>query len=249
LWSPEILAANLEWGLEELRYPEVLRLLVSIPTSFKKHDKGQLIKNTTYALKSVVCHVGAHYLTFVRHDSGWLLQNDDKPIQELHSWYDVVLQLLSDDFKPILINYEKDQSGRHLKTDFKFDADSILPLYLLAKQKQDVMDQVLHPRNSQEPDFHYCDLCQNLLLPDVETCVCGKANAYFEEGKCFESDSVINQEDQNFIRDREPPDDDEERSNYNNSTVIETDIENTGQNLTVNQNEEEMTATFENLSD
>ena len=84
----------------------------SIGEMFLVDPADMLPEDTFYLLKGVVCFVGAHYFTFIRHQSEvqkpeWLLFDDDKPIQAFSSWEAVLNNILQFGNLPTLLLYEK----------------------------------------------------------------------------------------------------------------------------------------------
>lgn len=86
----------------------------AIPTKVFLGDVYRLSKdlNPEYILKSVVCFLGAHYMTYIKKKNSrgkkiWKLYDDDRSIKEYKSWNDVLNQILDNGTLPTVLMYEK----------------------------------------------------------------------------------------------------------------------------------------------
>jgi hypothetical protein len=99
---PTVLTLNINWFNNQVPYTDTLLFCSSIPSKFhlnnlytvgtQTSDKSQVEEpNPEYILKSVVCFLGAHYMTYIKKTNifgkkVWKLYDDDKHIKEYKSW-------------------------------------------------------------------------------------------------------------------------------------------------------------------
>lgn len=110
---------NISWYDTQIRYDEAFKFAMAIATRFCITDLFSVppadlhAEDTIYRLKSVVCFVGAHYFSFIRHESSitkkaeWHYFDDDKPIQVFPSWEAVLNNILRFGYMPCLLVYER----------------------------------------------------------------------------------------------------------------------------------------------
>ncbi len=63
--APEVFVMNLQWNGEPTPL-EILRMLVSVPETFKLSDLFTSNLNEKYIFKGMICYQAAHYLAFFR---------------------------------------------------------------------------------------------------------------------------------------------------------------------------------------
>lgn len=95
---------------------ETLNFAISITHSFRLDqlyckdmpDTGKAIQ---YALKGIVCFLGAHYMSFikskVKKEFVWKLFDDGKDITILPTWADVMGKIIQFQIQPTLLIYQK----------------------------------------------------------------------------------------------------------------------------------------------
>jgi hypothetical protein len=120
---PEVYIINVSWFGNELTYIETFNFAISIPHLFKikdmyAEDFSQMTQGREkYRLKGLVCFLGAHYMSFIRHDSedgnssGWKLYDDAKDVILYSSWADVLMQIITYKIQPTLLVFEKNKSN------------------------------------------------------------------------------------------------------------------------------------------
>ena len=97
---------------------DTLRFSCSIPQQFnisELFDLDQTPKEEGYMLKSVICFLGAHYMTYIKSrnitEHGtipfWKLYDDNKPIQQFQSWSEILEKILEYGTLPTMLIYEK----------------------------------------------------------------------------------------------------------------------------------------------
>ena len=125
---------------------DTLRFCVAIPQRFYLSDLYELTdasegKNgPEYILQSVVCFLGAHYMSYVKKKGDntdqslpmWKLYDDDKPVQIYMSWKEIMEKILEFGTLPTVLVYEK-VHPQNTDND-AFDKMSSSELYQLDKR-------------------------------------------------------------------------------------------------------------------
>ena len=65
--QPEVLLLNINWDGLETSYTDVLKFVISIPSRIETRELFVSDQNETYVLRGLVCFLGAHYLTYIKH--------------------------------------------------------------------------------------------------------------------------------------------------------------------------------------
>mmetsp|Transcript_8248 Transcript_8248/g.12622 ORF Transcript_8248/g.12622 Transcript_8248/m.12622 type:complete len:127 (-) Transcript_8248:2052-2432(-) len=103
---------------------DTLRFSCSIPTRFNLADLFDVSdeKNEAYVLKSVVCFLGAHYMTYIKQKMTmpdgiipcWKLYDDSKPVTTFYRWEEIIEQILESGTLPTILIYERlDKSNKN----------------------------------------------------------------------------------------------------------------------------------------
>lgn len=58
---------NISWYSSEVPYADTLMFATSISQRFQVSQLYSHAPDATYSLKGVVCFLGAHYMTFIKH--------------------------------------------------------------------------------------------------------------------------------------------------------------------------------------
>ena len=90
---PEVLILNVNWDGLESSHNDILKFVISIPSRINTNELFESDQNQTYVLRGLVCFLGAHYLTYIKHSQVWKLYNDEE-ILTFPRWGDVVQKLL-----------------------------------------------------------------------------------------------------------------------------------------------------------
>jgi hypothetical protein len=114
---PEILILNVNWHSNTVSYKEILNFSVAIPLRFRIADMYNFEHSSDdsaseFELKSLVCFVGAHYMTFIKHSVNqsppvWHLYDDAKEIKMYTDWKDIISKIVQYQILPTLLIYEK----------------------------------------------------------------------------------------------------------------------------------------------
>lgn len=124
---PNVLTLNINWFCQQVPYMDTLQFYACIPSRFclsdlyeieNNHKTGPSEKDTgtdktpEYILKSVVCFLGNHYMTYIKkHLSDgtpvWKLYNDSYANEIFASWNNVVESMLELGILPTLLIYDK----------------------------------------------------------------------------------------------------------------------------------------------
>lgn len=115
---PKTFCININWYDNNAPYMDTLRFCASIPQKFelsdlfevKSHEKCQ----SSYILQSVVCFLGAHYMTYIKKKDMssddslpvWKLYDDQNPIQIYMSWKEILEKILEYGTLPTVLVYE-----------------------------------------------------------------------------------------------------------------------------------------------
>jgi len=100
---------------------DILRFSCSIPQHFhlsELFDLETTPKDETYMLKSVVCFLGAHYMTYIKQRNQtehgiipfWKLYDDNRQIATFQSWQEILEKMLEFGTLPTVLVYEKKNS-------------------------------------------------------------------------------------------------------------------------------------------
>ena len=124
--QPEVYLIDINWdGIGDAPTKmQILKLLVSLPETFRLQDLFQGNDTTSYTIKGLICHQSGHYLSFFRRvahlnqidgnmireaeEIEWTMFNDEQVIC-YGPWKNVVEYCVSQDCYPKVVIYEKYQ--------------------------------------------------------------------------------------------------------------------------------------------
>ena len=101
-----MLILNINWDGHDTSHRDILKFIVSIPSRMDLNELFETKSNQTYILRGIVCFLGAHYLSYIKHADTWKLYNDEE-ILTYPRWGDVVEKLLEFGVQPTLLVYER----------------------------------------------------------------------------------------------------------------------------------------------
>ena len=112
-------------------------------------DRGQ---NPGYVLKSVVCFLGAHYMTYIKKKQAegfpvWKLYDDYKPTQLYTSWKEILEKILEFGTLPTVLIYER--ATDHNKEYDILDTITVDELRILDKRAQSLQKFVDQYENAE----------------------------------------------------------------------------------------------------
>ena len=138
---------NISWYSSEVPYKDTLMFASSISQRFTTSQLYSQAPHADYCLKGVVCFLGAHYMTFIKHratmgEALWKLYDDSKQIQIFTEWCEVVNKIMSFSILPTLLVYERTrETVSELGTGERLSTEQIAQLVSQAKTLSDFMDQ------------------------------------------------------------------------------------------------------------
>lgn len=106
-------------------------------------QEGKRKEQQEYILRSVVCFLGAHYMTYIKQVSVthnkdgtvdyypvWRLYDDYKPISSYSCWKDILEKILEYGTLPTVLLYEKVKEANHQNDIYdKMHPDELYSLY------------------------------------------------------------------------------------------------------------------------
>ena len=144
---------------------DTLKFCLSIPNSFRLEELYEInnpllkqnkpIENVQFVLKSVVCFLGAHYMTYIKtlvpitnkqgqieYRQVWNLYDDYKPVKEQGSWANIVDKMIEYGTLPTVLLYEQaNLINQNIDIYDRLSSSQIKFLNAKAEQLQQFMDQ------------------------------------------------------------------------------------------------------------